>query len=277
MTDIQHNELPALCSSVCDIAYEAGQKILAIYNTDFAIENKADKSPLTEADLAAHHCIVRGLQELSPDTPILSEESEDINFEERQSWQQYWLVDPLDGTREFIKRNGEFTVNIALIEDDKVILGVIYVPVKDTFYWASKGNGAFRRVPNKTAESIQTKTTTKDDICIAGSRSHGNAQQQAFIQSIKKAEVLAVGSSLKFCLVADGTADIYPRFGPTSEWDTAAAQCIVEEAGGQVVTTDLNPLIYNQKSSLLNPTFLVIGDGEYNWSKHIDKALAVVD
>lgn len=277
MTDIQHTELPALCSAVCDIAYEAGQKILAIYNTDFEIENKADKSPLTEADLAAHHCIVRGLQELSPDTPILSEESEDIDFEERQSWSQYWLVDPLDGTREFIKRNGEFTVNIALIENDKVILGVIYVPVKDTFYWASKNNGTFRRLPNKTAEQINVKNSAKGEICVAGSRSHGNAQQQAFIQSIKNAEVLAVGSSLKFCLVAEGTADIYPRFGPTSEWDTAAAQCIVEEAGGKVVTTDLKPLAYNQKESLLNPTFLVIGDAEYDWSKHIEKAIAAAE
>ena len=268
--DINNAEdLHTLSGQVCMIAKTAGEKILEIYGSEFSVEQKEDKSPLTAADMASHHTIVDGLSDLDIDFPILSEESDgELSFEERSSWKTYWLVDPLDGTREFIKRNGEFTVNIALIHEHKVILGVVYVPVSGNCYFASIGNGTACE-NNGNITSLSTRKTHGSNLVLAGSRSHGNEQQQAFMAKVGDAEIMAVGSSLKFCLVAEGKVDLYPRFGPTSEWDTAAAQCLVEQAGGRVTDMELNPLEYNRKESILNPYFLVIADPDYDWKSYL--------
>lgn len=270
MNKINHNELDVLVPEILDISVQAGKKILEIYDTDFTVENKKDNSPLTAADMAAHVCICESLKALNPTIPILSEESAAISFAERSSWQQYWLVDPLDGTREFVKRNGEFSVNIALIEGQRSILGVIHIPVTGVSYSASLNNGANIHQGNNLTTSISVKKTIANKITIAGSRSHGNQKQKAFIKKLEQPEVLSIGSSLKFCLVAEGKADIYPRFGPTSEWDTGAAQAIVEEAGGIVVDMNFKRLEYNTKESLLNPEFLVIADQTFGWEQYIN-------
>lgn len=239
-----------------------------VYATDFTVDKKEDSSPLTVADLASHKTICNRLTALEPRYPLLSEESADIPFNKRKHWDRYWLIDPLDGTREFIKKNGEFTINIALIENHLPILGVVHVPVTGVTYFAAKDVGAFRQNPGEQPNKINVKSTT-EKIILAGSRSHGNEKQQEFINNVNADEVIAIGSSLKFCLVAEGIVDIYPRFGPTSEWDTAAAQCIVEEAGGVVVDLCFNALRYNCKESLINPDFLVIADNSYDWNKYL--------
>ena len=269
MNEIKHNDLNELTNEIKIISKQAADKILEIYETDFSVEHKADHSPLTAADMAAHQTICESLKKLTPNTPILSEESADISYSERQSWEQYWLVDPLDGTREFVKRNGEFSVNIALIEKEKSILGVIHIPVSGVNYCASLNNGAYKCESNNIPVEIMARKTDADNITIAGSRSHGNEQQRNFISKLNDPEILTIGSSLKFCLVAEGLADIYPRFGPTSEWDSGAAQCIVEESGAIVVDTNFKTLKYNTKESLLNPSFLVISDKEFDWSQYM--------
>ena len=260
-----------LIEEICQIANKAAANILEIYDTDFAVENKQDRSPLTAADIAAHNTICMALADLTPDIPVLSEESAELPYAERCKWSRYWLVDPLDGTREFIKRNGEFTVNIALIENHQSILGVITVPVTGVCYYAATSLGAFKKSAEGITESIKVKTSEINKITIAGSRSHGSEKQKALIDRLGGAEIIAIGSSLKFCLVAEGTVDIYPRYGLTSEWDTAAAQCIVEEAGGCVVDMDFKPIRYNTKESLLNPEFLVIADQSFNWKQYLDE------
>ena len=262
-------EITLLITKTCQIAQNAGDRILEIYNSDFSINYKDDKSPLTAADMVSHKTICAMLEELTPDIPILSEESATIPFEKRKQWQIYWLIDPLDGTREFVKKNGEFTVNIALINGHKPIMGIIYIPVNGVLYFASHNNGAFKQYPDKSPEKIITRKTNPEHLAVAGSRSHGSEKQYRFIKGLGDIEVIAIGSSLKFCLVAEGKVDIYPRFGPTSEWDTAAAQCIVEEAGGIVTDLDFTPLSYNTKSSLINPDFLVIADPEYSWREYL--------
>ena len=270
MPKISAGSLQTLTSGIRAIATEAAEGILAVYGTNFSVAQKNDQSPLTAADMTAHNTICTGLARLTPDIPVLSEESSAIPFAERRRWTQYWLVDPLDGTREFIKRNGEFTVNIALIDHNEPVLGVIHIPVSGIGYFAVRGKGAYKCIPGNTPQSICAKTTTSDKITLAGSRSHGNKMQQAFIQRLgDDIEVIAIGSSLKFCLVAEGRVDIYPRFGPTSEWDSAAAQCIVEAAGGIVTDTALRPLRYNTKESLLNPSFLVIADRSFDWLQYL--------
>ena len=269
MYKIEHDDLPKLLIEIDNIARKAGLEILEIYKTDFSVANKEDNSPLTAADTAAHKVICQSLSQLTPNIPVLSEESSHIDFSERKKWKQYWLVDPLDGTREFIKKNDEFTVNIALIDGHQSVLGVVHIPVIDTSYMATINNGAHRRNKQNEIEKISVRKINKNSITVAGSRSHGNQKQKSFISKIKNVEVLSVGSSKKFCLVAEGKADIYPRFGPTSEWDTAAAQCIVEESGGKVVDENLNVLEYNTKDSLVNPSFLVIADTSFNWNQFI--------
>ena len=269
MNKIDHNNLPELLSEVDKIARKAGRKILEIYETDFSVTNKEDNSPLTAADTAAHKIICHSLSILTPTIPILSEESSHIDFSERKKWSQYWLVDPLDGTREFIKKNGEFSVNIALIDGNQSVLGVVYIPVIDTSYIATTDYGAYKCY-EKNKRRISVRKTNKNDITVAGSRSHGNEKQRSFISNLKNATILSIGSSQKFCLVAEGKADIYPRFGPTSEWDTAAAQCIVEESGGSVVDENFNPIKYNIKNSLINPSFFVIADMSFNWNQFIN-------
>jgi len=241
------------------IAQEAAEVILRIYNTaDFQVEMKADASPLTQADLAAHHHIVTALQALTPAVPILSEESKGITYQERQHWSLFWLVDPLDGTREFLQRNGEFTVNIALIRGQRPVLGVVQVPVLHLTYWAADGLGAFKTAGNDTVP-LHANRTLNQSLTVVASRSHAGPETQAFLDNLRRdhpLEVVSKGSALKFCLVAEGAADLYPRLGPTMEWDTAAAQCIVEQAGGQVTTLTQESLQYN-KENLLNPFFMV--------------------
>lgn len=271
------DESAQLVEAITQIAQLAAKQIMEIYATDFDVEHKADKTPLTEADMAAHNTIVQGLKEITPQLPILSEESAKIPFTERQQWQRYWLVDPLDGTREFVKRNGEFTVNIALIDEHKPILGVVYVPVTEVCYYAGVGIGAFKREPEQNAQRITVRNCPKTRLTVAGSRSHGSPQLEQFLNLLNmEVELVSIGSSLKSCLVAEGKADLYPRFGPTSEWDTAAAQCVVEQAGGYLTDMTLNPLRYNTKESLLNPHFLVFGDTTKNWSRYLAEMSIVV-
>jgi 3'(2'), 5'-bisphosphate nucleotidase len=263
-------DLEALCKSCVDIARDAGKAILEIYDAGFDIEEKADKSPLTDADMASHRLIVDRLSQLTPEIPILSEESAKLPFEERSQWQTYWLVDPLDGTKEFIKRNGEFTVNIALIHDHNSIIGVINVPVLNVDYYAWQGGGCFKVENGGSPEQIHVKKLDGSTLKVAGSRSHGSEMMQRYMANLGDADMLSMGSSLKLCLVAEGKADLYPRLGLTSEWDTAAAHCIVEQAGGHLTQIDMQPLRYNTKESLLNPFFFVFGDNSRDWSQYID-------
>jgi len=262
-------KLSELLQPVISLTESASTEILKFYNSELAVSKKDDNTPVTEADIAAHDVIVEGLTQLTPDIPILSEEDISVGYEERRAWKTYWLVDPLDGTREFIKRNGEFTINIALIKDQKSIFGVIYVPVSGTCYYASEGLGAFKIAKNSEAEKISVRKAPVSSFHVAGSRSHLDTSIDDFLDKLGNYELTKMGSSLKSCLVAEGQVDIYPRLGPTSEWDTAAAQCIVEEAGGFITTLDLEPLRYNTKESLLNPHFLVFGDKNINWSSYI--------
>ncbi len=251
------------------IARQAGTAILKVYEQDFEVIEKSDKSPLTEADLASHHIIVDALQSLTPEIPVLSEESADIPYDTRRRWQTYWLIDPLDGTREFIKRNGEFTVNIALIHGDRAVLGVVHVPVSQVTYYGDSEQGAFKMDADGNSLVIQTISERQTPLQVAGSRSHAGDSLLRFLNKVGENEIVSMGSSLKLCLVAEGTADIYPRLGPTSEWDTAAAQAVVEAAGGKVTDTSMNPMTYNSKESLLNPYFFVFGDTSIDWSAYL--------
>ena len=266
---INEVELESYHSPVTDIAADAGEKIMAIYATAFEVYKKEDKSPLTEADMAAHNTIIAGLKSLTPELPTLSEEAAEIGFSERSAWDTYWLIDPLDGTREFVNRNGEFTVNIALIQNNQPVLGVVYAPALKGMYFASKNNGAYKRDATGTVTRINARIPADRPITVAGSRSHANQKLTDYLAKIGEHKLISMGSALKACLVAEGAADIYPRFGPTSEWDTAAAQCIVEEAGGALTTMDLEPMRYNTKESLLNPSFFVFGDKSVNWSEFL--------
>jgi 3'(2'), 5'-bisphosphate nucleotidase len=255
---------------VVGLARVAGERILSIYDSEFAVRRKDDATPVTAADMAAHHTIVDGLNILTSHLPVLSEESKHIPFEERSRWRRYWLVDPLDGTREFISRNGQFTVNIALIEDHEPVLGVVLAPTTGICYYACRGHGAFRQTaPDATPEPIRSRPFRGDCVVVAGSRSHGTEALQRFLDNLPTCEVVSLGSALKSCLVAEGKVDLYPRLGPTSEWDTAAAQCVVVEAGGVVTNVRMERLRYNTKRSLLNPHFFVSGDPHHNWSRFL--------
>lgn len=263
-------DIGSLLEPVTALARQAGVRILEVYNSeDYAVEEKDDRTPLTAADLAAHNTIVDGLGRLTPDIPVLSEESASLPYTERSGWRRYWLVDPLDGTREFINRNGEFTVNIALIEDGVPVLGVVHVPVTGVSYSACRGRGAFKQVGEGMPEAIQVRKLDGGPVMVVGSRSHRGSSLTAFLDKLGRHEMVGMGSSLKLCLVAEGIADIYPRLGPTSEWDTAAAQCVVEQAGGRVTDTGMQPLRYNTKDSMLNPFFLVFGDDSRDWSQYL--------
>ena len=262
-----------LLGPVTALATAAGARILDIYGTAFQVDEKEDNSPLTAADLASHRAIVAGLRQLTPEIHVLSEESAGIPFAERSRWQRFWLVDPLDGTKEFIKRNGEFTVNIALIEGHEAVLGVVQIPVKALCYFAARGQGAFRQETGKTAERIAVSPLGGGPVRVVGSRSHGGKSLEEFVARLGEHTLVAIGSALKFCLVAEGKADIYPRLGLTSEWDTAAAQCIVEEAGGRVIAVSGGRLAYNARESLLNPFFLVFGDDSRDWRSYLPDSL----
>ena len=258
-------DLRSLIEPIVALAEDAGRAILEVYSTDFDVQEKADESPLTQADLASHRWIDAGLRSLTPDIPIISEESGLPAFSERSGWQRYWIVDPLDGTKEFVNRNGEFTVNIALIEDHCPVLGVVHVPVQDKTYVGCKGLGAERRDLGCEPVSIHVADTCATPARIVGSRSHRGASLDRFLDNIGDYDMVPMGSSLKFCVVAEGAADIYPRLGPTSEWDTAAAQAVVEQAGGKVITLDGKPMKYNAKADILNPHFLVVSAADRDW------------
>jgi len=260
-------------NAVIAIAKAAGAAIMQIYATDFSVVNKDDQSPLTEADLAAHRLINAALTRLTPQIPILSEESDAMRYATRREWQQYWLIDPLDGTREFVKRNGEFTVNIALIDAHKPVLGVVYAPVTELLYFADVNHGAFKQKKSAAAQQIHSKTLDLNQPIVAGSRSHADEKMQRFMHNLQTScavlpELISMGSSLKICLIAEGLADVYPRLGPTSEWDTAAGHCVLAAAGGDIVDIEGLSLRYNTKPSLLNPSFFASGT-THHWAQYL--------
>jgi 3'(2'), 5'-bisphosphate nucleotidase len=254
---------------VIGIAKRAGAAIMEVYAHGIEVQHKADNSPLTQADLAAHHIIEAGLTELTPDLPVLSEESASIPYDTRKQWDRYWLVDPLDGTREFIKRNGEFTVNIALIEHHQPVLGVVFAPALDLLFYAAQGQGAYRQLANREPQRIYARTFDPTQVAVAGSRSHAGGELTRFLDRMGPHLLISMGSSLKICLVAEGRADVYPRLGLTSEWDTAAAQCVLQEAGGKLIDTQGRVFKYNLKDSLLNPHFFAVGAGNHNWAQYL--------
>lgn len=258
-----------LLGPAIQVAKAAGCRIMEVYEKGFKVSEKPDRTPLTEADMAAHSEIEEGLATLTPDVPILTEESADIPFEVRSQWSRYWLVDPLDGTREFIRRNGEFTVNIALVHEHEAVLGVIYAPVLGVCYFGCRGQGAYRQEALEEPERISASLLSDGPVRVAVSRSHRGEAMERFLAKLDAYECTPMGSALKSCMVAEGKVDIYPRLGPTCEWDTAAAQCIVEEAGGQITDTSMQPLRYNRKASLLNPHFFVFGPTPRNWSQYL--------
>ncbi|MCW8126278.1 3'(2'),5'-bisphosphate nucleotidase CysQ [Microbulbifer halophilus] len=276
----------ALLEQTIDICRRAGDAILEVYNSsaELEVDTKADDSPVTAADLAAHRVLAPALAELLDGVPVLSEEQEMPSFEERRQWQRYWIVDPLDGTKEFIRRNGEFTVNVALIDGGEPVLGVVYVPVLDITYAGCRGGAdseavAFKRTADGETpirvRALQPRLDAGEPVELVASRSHGAGAVDRLVERIESAvgEVACknMGSSLKLCLVAEGAADLYPRLAPTCEWDTAAAQAVVEAAGGTVVDEEFRLLRYNSKDSLLNPFFYVIGDSSFDWRPLLTK------
>lgn len=253
-----------LMQHVVKLADLAGEAILPFWRADVAVTAKADDSPVTAADLAAHHVIADGLRALAPQIPVLSEEDCEISLAERASWQRWWLVDPLDGTKEFIAGSEEFTVNIALIEDGEVVFGVVAMPTNGRCYFGGRAVGAWRTERGGQAERIQVRDTPPADgrFTVVASRRHSSPQQEALLAGLSGAvgelELANIGSSLKFCLLAEGAADCYPRLAPTSQWDTAAAQGVLEGAGGEVINLDGQPFRYPPRESLLNPFFLAL-------------------
>lgn len=251
-----------LARSVSDIARDAGNAILNIYNADnsIAVEHKADNSPLTIADKASNAVIMEGLKKLLVQYPIISEENKEVPYEVRSAYEYYWLVDPLDGTKEFIKRNGEFTVNIALIYQQRPVLGVVYAPCLDEMYYAAKSEGAYLNKGGETRR-LYARAFHLDDagLNLVSSRSHLNAETEAFIAKFRDPGLVSKGSSLKFLMIASGEAHVYPRIAPTMEWDTAAAQMVVEESGGSILEFESGEALHYNKVNLLNPHFVAYG------------------
>ncbi|MBD3669951.1 MAG: 3'(2'),5'-bisphosphate nucleotidase CysQ [Gammaproteobacteria bacterium] len=262
--------LGELLDQVTQITKAAGRAILDVYKGEFHVDYKEDASPVTLADTRAHEIIVKALRGLETNYPIVSEEGGIPPLEQRQHWIRYWLVDPLDGTREFINRNGEFTVNIALVDGHQVILGVVYAPWLDVTYCAARGLGAFKNEGVQERKAIQVaRHGVAESWRVVVSRSHMSKQTERFIQALGDVECLSLGSSLKLCLVAEGRAHLYPRLAPTFEWDTAAAQCVVEQAGGEVLSLDLSPLRYNARDTLQTPGFVACGEVGNDWRGHL--------
>ena len=258
-------ELDNLLDEIVPIARRAGEAIVEIYNqVDPGVTYKADDSPLTRADLESHRIIEAGLSELSVDIPLLSEEGASAPYDSRSVWRRFWLVDPLDGTKEFIRRNGEFTVNIALIEDGAPAAGVVYAPTLDRCFVGAVGVGAWRMDDASERRPIEAGGTGGDELVIAASRSHAGPHLKAFLEALPDHRLISMGSSLKLCLVAEGLADCYPRLGPTMEWDTAAAHAVISAAGGQVLDFEGRSLRYN-KEDLHNPHFIVLGSRAVPW------------
>ncbi len=254
-----------LLMPVLRIAEQAAVVISDIYHKKYSIMEKSDHSPVTDADLASHQIIKEALLLLTPELPLISEEGTEPPFDERQQWQSYWLVDPLDGTREFINRTDEFVINIALITNNKPVLGVIYAPVTGVIYYAVQGYGAFKKNKDEEPQRIKSKIWDGGKIKIAASRRSSNRHYQNLKKCLNDYETIIRGAALKSCLIAEGAADLYVRYGETSEWDTAAAQIILDEAGGALMTWDGLPLQYNCTSSLINKSFIVVGDRRHDW------------
>ncbi len=264
-----------LLEQVVDISVRAGEAILEVYHAEqeLEVDIKADDSPVTAADIASHRVLAPALRQLLPNVPVLSEEEEMPSFDQRSRWHRYWIIDPLDGTKEFIKRSGEFTVNVALIEDGVPVLGVVYVPVLGVTYTGIHNQGASKCVNGQwqpiAVRSMAGRGSEAQPVEVVASRNHGAGEADKLIAKIEKrlgrVETKNMGSSLKLCLVAEGAADLYPRLALTCEWDTAAAQAVVEAAGGAVVDSDLKVMRYNSKDNILNPFFHVLGDIEYPW------------
>ena len=263
--------------ALIELAAAAGREILEVYETSFDVTTKDDASPLTEADLRAHRVIVDGLRELTPEVPVISEEAEPPRFEERRHWQRYWLVDPLDGTKEFVSRNGEFTVNIALIEAGEPALGVVGVPVRGHIYVGDcRGNGAYR-MSEAGREPLRSRAMKPGVLTVVASRRHGGDRLDGYLGMLAESFAIVrqpIGSSLKFCLLAEGEADLYPRLGPTSEWDIAAAHAVLQAAGGAVMHTDGRPFRYNTKESFLNPDFVAVADPRFPWRDYLPSGAA---
>ena len=248
----------SILPEVLKIADAASEKVMSIYMTDFKVNYKADESPITAADIASHNVIVEGLSNLSQDIPILSEEGAEIPWSERKHWQRFWLIDPIDGTKDFTQRTDEFTVNIALIENGEPILGVVTAPALKEAYWGLRGQGAYKRDNTGHVQRISVAPPGEAKRVVA-SKNHLNEDTKAFIDKLGAHELVQAGSSLKFCKIAEGHADIYPRLAPTCEWDTGAAHAVLLAAGGKVETLEGKPLQYG-KEDVLNPHFVASGD-----------------
>ena len=275
MTISTITELSSLVTPISDIARHAGEAILTIYKQDFKATTKKDGSAVTEADIASHNILVSALGKLLPGVPVLSEESEDVPYTVRSKWSIYWLIDPLDGTKEFVKRSDEFTINIALIEANRPVFGLVYTPVLNRIHWGFKNGGAWR-TQNGKLQRINTLQYKGGRACIAASRSHGQRRLAGYLKTLQRIEgdydIRLMGSAVKICLVAEGSAHLYPRFGPTGEWDTAAADIILLEAGGQLLQHSMQKLEYN-KQSLINPSFFACCAGTYDWSNLLENNL----
>jgi 3'(2'), 5'-bisphosphate nucleotidase len=253
-----------LLLEVTALAREAGRAILEIYASSFSVQEKEDRSPLTEADLRSEKLILAGLKRIAPEVPVLSEETGQVPWATRKHWGRLWIVDPLDGTKEFVQRNGEFTVNIALVDEHRPVLGIVHAPALERSYYACEGVGAFRSDVQAAGRPIRAAQRGAGPLRVVGSRSHRGNSLDAFLARVGAHEFVEVGSSLKLCLVAEGLADVYPRMGPTCEWDTAAGQCVLEQAGGQVLKLDGEPLAYNREDTL-NPNFVGFADAGTDW------------
>ncbi|MXY55034.1 MAG: 3'(2'),5'-bisphosphate nucleotidase CysQ [Gammaproteobacteria bacterium] len=254
--------------ALIEIVKAAGSAILEVYGGAFEVETKPDDSPLTEADRRAHRIIVDCLQALTPDLPVVSEESEPPPYDERRRWQRYWLVDPLDGTKEFVERNGEFTVNIALVDGAEPVLGVVGVPAQGKTYLGDRARREAWRHDEFGRTPLRTRAMRGESVAVVASRRHGAARLDQYLRALEdsfpRVERVHLGSSLKLCVLAEGGADLYPRLGPTSEWDIAAAHAVLAAAGGAVMQLDGTPMRYN-KESFLNPDFLAVADPTYAW------------
>lgn len=254
-----------LADAVAQVVAVAARRVMTIYESEFDVHRKADQTPVTVADLAAHAIIAEGLAALEPGLPVVSEEGEIPPYAQRSRWQSYWLVDPIDGTRGFAARTGEFTINVALVSDARPVLGVVAVPVSGTCYAAVRDGGARLEHANGVREPIRTRRLPRHQVVVLRSRTRRHADVDRLIARLGNVRVMVATSSLKACLVARGVADLYPAFGPTSEWDTAASQCLVEQAGGGLTDLELNPLRYNESASVENPPFVAFGDPRADW------------
>ena len=259
-----------LVEKIILLAKKAGTAIMDVYNTDFDVQFKDDQSPVTKADKNANVIIENGLKEIDDSIPILSEEGKNVKYDDRKGWNNFWLVDPLDGTKDFIKKNDEFTVNIALIKDQSPVFGVVYAPATKLLYWGGETCGTWKKESNSLAQEINVNSEFHGTIMIASSRSHPSHKMKDFLHQFEKYELKPMGSSLKICLVSDGTVHIYPRLGPTMEWDTAASHAILKYAGGEMIQAGKNEALIYNKRDLLNPEFIAGNLNFINELKMID-------